>query len=126
MKGSAWGLVVGALLSIGAAEARPTVSHRAVHHQRLAKARTNRPGVAIAAVAGPTERAYQPALSSRSDEWMPTSLRYRFGRGRVVGAVGYNRVTDSYEIDPHEVNSAAGTQLGHPDDTVGARVSVPF
>ena len=125
MNGSVWGLFVAAVVCAGVCDAHPLVRHRAVHH-RSATTRTHRRGVAIATVAAPPARPYDSALSARSDAPMPTSLRYRFGHGRMIGAVGYNRVTDGYEIDPHEVNSAAGIQLGHPDATVGARIRVPF
>ena len=73
-----------------------------------------------------SRNAYPSAPLAQRDDRIPTHLEYRFGHGRVVGAVGYNRVVNSYEINPHEVNSAASTQLGHPDATLGARVSVPF
>jgi hypothetical protein len=53
-------------------------------------------------------------------------VEYRFANGRVNGALGYNHAVNAYEIDPHEVNSAAATQLGHPDATMGAKVSIPF
>jgi hypothetical protein len=71
------------------------------------------------------ERPYSAAAPARG-EAMPTNLQYRLGRSPAIAAIGYNRTQGAYEIDPHEVNSAAGTQLGHPDATVGAKVSIPF
>ena len=66
-----------------------------------------------------------PPFRPAATTCMPTSVEYRFGHGRIIGAVGYNRAAVGDGLDRHDVNSAAGTQFGQPD-TVGAKVSIPF
>jgi hypothetical protein len=76
---------------------------------------------------GRVRQAPYPALATfQPDDRLHMSLEHRFGQTGVVGALGYNRGAGAHRLDPNEVNSAASTQLGSPDDTVGAKVSIPF
>ncbi len=45
--------------------------------------------------------------------------------GRATGSLGYHP-GGSEPLDKHEINSAAGTQYGQSDSSVGAAVNVPF
>jgi hypothetical protein len=73
----------------------------------------------------PAAAPYRAPAPIQADA-LRTSVRYRLGHSRATAAIGYNQAPSGDEINPHEVNSAAGTQFGHPDATVGARVSIPF
>jgi hypothetical protein len=125
MKWSAIMLAVVAIGATGRAEANPAAHHRAQHHRRLARPNPRHRVFEMAAGSSSVERPYH-AAAPVGRETMPTSLQYRLGRSPAIAAIGYNRAGATYEIDPHDVNSAASTQLGHPDATVGAKVSVPF
>ena len=123
MRGSAIALFMVAVLAAGVAESRTTVRHHAAHRHRAAIAKPRR-HVAISPETGLSQGDYRPAFSARRDDRIPTSVEYRFGHGRIIGAVGYNRAGGRFGLDRNEVNSAAGAQFGHPD-TVGAKVSIP-
>jgi hypothetical protein len=117
-------LIALAWLSAGSAYARPAAPRHRARHHRAAHARPRHRIIELSD-RGRTQPAPRQVVALLQTH-PRTSMAYRFGHSRVVGSVGYNQVADPYEIDPHEVNSAAGTQLGHPDGTVGAKVSVPF
>jgi hypothetical protein len=125
MQWSAIILAVMAMAASGVAEARQAAHHRAAHRHHLARAKPRRQVFEMATGVAPAAAPYRAPAPIQADG-LRTSVRYRLGHSRATAAIGYNRVAGAYEINPHEVNSAAGTQLGHPDATVGARVSIPF
>ncbi|HEY2178451.1 MAG TPA: hypothetical protein VGH15_07705 [Caulobacteraceae bacterium] len=125
MRWSAIAFLILATAAGGFADARPATHHRASRHHRLARAKPRRHVFEMAAAPARADQPYRAATPVRGNG-LATSMQYRLGDSRAIAVIGYNRAPNRYEIDPHEVNSAASTQLGHPDDTVGARVSVPF
>ena len=99
---------------------------RHAHHRHLAKAKPRHQVVEMANVGATAEAPYHGVAPTPGQDHWRTSVKYQFAHGRVTGQLGYNHASNAYEIDPHEVNSAAATQLGHPDATMGAKVSIPF
>ncbi|MEP6967825.1 MAG: hypothetical protein ABI906_07070 [Pseudomonadota bacterium] len=75
---------------------------------------------------GSIDRPYARISAARHDGRMPTTVDYRFAPDGMVGSVGYRRVVDSRPMDAHDVNSAAATQFGLPDNTFGATLSYAF
>jgi hypothetical protein len=112
----------------GATEARV---HKPIHrhglsHHRVARARSRHQILEMSDADVTTEKARYAPTPIQQDGRLRTSLEHRFGRTGVVGALGYNHAADGPHLDPHAVNSAASTQLGRPDNTLGAKVSIPF
>jgi hypothetical protein len=110
----------------GTAVAHAPARHHGVHHRRVARANPIHRVIEMSDVGANAEAPSRSVAPSPGEAPWRTSVEYRLAHGRVTGQLGYNRASGAYEINPHEVNSAAATQLGHPDDTMGAKVSIPF
>ena len=126
MRGPLAVLIVAFAALAGTAAARAPARHHVIHHRHLARVKPRHQVIEMANVGATAETPYRGATSAPGQDHWRTSVKYQFAHGRVTGQLGYNHASNAYEIDPHEVNSAAATQLGHPDATMGAKVSIPF
>jgi hypothetical protein len=65
-------------------------------------------------------------VGSPATDHLHLAVDRRLGGSRWIGSLGYHPGEPAQALDPHAVNSAASVQLGQPDSTVGAKVSLPF
>lgn len=75
---------------------------------------------------GSIDRPYVDISFPREDSGLQTTVDYRFAPDGMVGSVRYRHVADSRPMDAHDLNSAAATQFGLPDNTFGATLSYAF
>jgi hypothetical protein len=108
------------------ANVRNSSHHHVPSHHRGARARSRHQILEMSDSEVTAEQAHHALTPIQQDGRLRTSIEHRFGRTGVVGALGYNHAADGPRLDPHAVNSAASTQLGRPDNTLGAKVSIPF
>ncbi len=74
---------------------------------------------------GVLARPYLAAPAPEGGDQFPLAVSYQTAVG-VTGSVGYHRAGDGHPLDYHEVDRAAATQFGRPNDTIGAAVSWRF